>query len=68
MIFTECECGEPIMVNYECGDPRGYSRVNCKCGKIAMVERISFDGETTILGTEEELNEFLKEKGLRHSK
>lgn len=64
MIFTSCECGEPIIVGYEAGDKMGYYRVDCKCGRIAMVELISFGGETHIFDNEKELDEFLKEKKL----
>jgi len=67
MIFTECSCGESIIVAYECGDKMGYYRTNCKkCGKIAMTELTSMWGETTILNNEKELEEFIKEKGLRN--
>lgn len=64
MIFTECECGESIIVAWESGDEMGYYRNNCKCGKIAMVELTSLGGETTILDNEEELERFVKEKKL----
>lgn len=67
MIFTECICGEPHTVSYECGDKMGYYRINCKCGKILMVELFSF-GETTILDNEEELEEFINKKGLNKPK
>lgn len=69
MIFTECECGEPITVGWECGDGPGYYRTNCKCGKIVMTELTSLAGETTILDDEKELAEFVKEKKLnKHNK
>jgi hypothetical protein len=65
MIFTECECGEPISVGWESGMKQGYYRNNCeKCGRIAMVELTSIAGETTILENEEALENFIKEKGL----
>lgn len=65
MIFTNCECDEPITVGWESGMKRGYYRTNCeKCGKIAMTELTSLGGETTILDNEEELEQFIKEKGL----
>lgn len=65
MIFTECSCGEPIIVGYECGMPMGYYRTDCTCGKIAMTECVSFGGETHIFDNEEEIEEFVKEKGLK---
>jgi hypothetical protein len=68
MIFTECECGEPIVVAYEAGDKMGYYRTNCKCGKIAMTELISFGGETHIFNNEEELDKFVEEKKLNKPK
>ena len=40
----------------------GYDRIDCKCGKILMVERNSF-GTTTILN-KDELYKFLKDKEL----
>ena len=63
MIFTNCSCGESITVGWESGDPQGYYRTNCPCGKIAMTELSSF-GETTILDSEDELETFIKEKEL----
>ena len=64
MIFTECECKEPIVVGWESGMKRGYYRTNCKCGRIAMTELTSLGGETHILESEEELAEFVEEKKL----
>jgi hypothetical protein len=64
MIFTECSCGEPIVIPYECGDKMGYYRTNCKCGKIAMTEMTSMCGETAILDNEKEVDDFVKEKKL----
>jgi len=65
MIFTECDCGEPIVVGWESGMERGYYRTDCeKCGKIAMTELTSLGGDTTILKNEEGLDNFIKEKGL----
>lgn len=64
MIFTKCECGEPIIVGWESGDPQGYYRTNCKCGRIAMTELTSLGGETTILEDEKELEAFIKDKKL----
>lgn len=65
MIFTNCECDEPITVAWESGMKQGYYRNNCeKCGRIAMVELSSIGGETHIFNTEQELKEFIKEKGL----
>ncbi len=66
MIFTECDCGESIVVNWESGMTPGYYRTNCNCGKIAMTELTSFGGETTILDNEKELEEFVKEKNLNN--
>lgn len=66
MIFTECVCGESIVVNWECGMPHGYYRTDCDCGKIAMTECTSFFGETTILDDEKELEEFVEEKKLNN--
>ena len=64
MIFTECDCGEPITIGWELGMKQGYYRTNCKCGKIVMSELTSFGGETTILNSEEELKKFIEEKKL----
>lgn len=65
MIFTNCECYEPIVVAWESGMKQGYYRTDCeKCGRIAMTKLSSFDGETTILKNEEELEKFIKDKGL----
>jgi len=66
MLFTECECGEGIIVSWESGDEPGYSRFDCpKCGKICMVELKSLCGETIILDNEEKFEEFLIEKSLK---
>lgn len=65
MIFTECTCGETYTSGYECGDPMGYARIDCKCGKMVMIE-LSSIGETTILDSEEELDKFIQNKGLIH--
>jgi hypothetical protein len=65
MIFTQCECGEPITVGWECGMQRGYYRTDCeKCNRIAMTECTSIGGETTILQDDTELDKFVIEKGL----
>lgn len=64
MIFTSCDCGEPIIVGWESGDRQGYYRTDCKCGKIAMTECTSIGGETTILDNNKELEEFIIQKGL----
>lgn len=65
MIFTNCECDEPITVGWESGMELGYYRVDCeKCGRIAMVECTSLGGVTHILEDESELEEFVKEKKL----
>jgi len=63
MIFKECECGESYIVSYECGDPKGYTRKDCKCGRILMIERSSV-GDTTVLKDEKEFDEFCKMKKL----
>lgn len=64
MIFTECECKEPIVVPWECGNGYGYYRTDCKCGRFAMTECTSFGGETTILDNQKELDDFVEEKKL----
>ena len=61
MIFTSCSCGEPYTISYECGEEMGYNRVDCKCGKILMVERNS-NGETVIFDNKKEFKQFLKDK------
>lgn len=68
MIFTECDCGEPISVGWESGMKQGYYRTNCKCGKIAMTELTSLGGQTTILENEEELEKFVVEHKLNKPK
>lgn len=68
MIFTECTCGEPIIVGWEAGMGYGYYRTNCKCGRVAMTECTSFGGETHILENEKELEDFIEEKKLNKPK
>lgn len=65
MIFTECDCGKPIVIGWESGMKRGFYRTDClDCGKIAMTEYTSIGGETTILDDKKALEKFIKEKKL----
>lgn len=64
MIFVNCSCGTPVTIGWEAGDGPGYYKTVCPCGKILMTELSSFAGETTVMDTKEELEEFIKEKNL----
>lgn len=64
MILGSCSCGALFSIPWESGDPMGFCRVDCACGKFVLVECTSIGGEVLILDSEQELERLVKDRGL----